>query len=491
MPIFGGNIMNQVENRMKRRILTTVSLSPVPSNQASALRGRRATAGLTRAVRALVLAAVATLGSFPTGSGAALPHRQGPAYRLFCDFSKYLDMTRAHAGEISRVADSVADLFITNGVLYLAPTQDSFLFEQWGRASGLGKAIKWEPGMKRLGQTDLLLLALEPTTDYPGAGDDWLRKAYASQARIILFSSPEDPAAVAKTGTECFAVTDYAGFIDNLTHRQPFTFIAAEEEPPRQVYLCGLMNMLNGLLFQGELAAACTRRGRMPVFWLSFAIDEPKGYPRAARLSRSIAPGRKWGEPVSFHSDLTVPAVRPGYVAAQYLKAMDSYTALLKGRLWSEMDRIVQQTIATLRAGHKVYFLGIGHAFPYEAPRKEWNDVFVMLGPEYSGHMRPFTKNAGAGDMLFLLGMPTYPKREVEDALAKGMSVIVMCTEDPHLTPAQAEQVHWIRAPWPIEDGVVRIPGYDIPILPVTGVMNTLIYYAVRSEVQSRMGNGE
>jgi hypothetical protein len=105
--------------------------------------------------------------------------------------------------------------------------------------------------------------------------------------------------------------------------------------------------------------------------------------------------------------------------------------------------------------------------------------------------MRPFTKNAGAGDMLFLLGMPTYPKREVEDALARGMSVIVMCTEDPHLTPAQAEQVHWIRAPWPIEDGVVRIPGYDIPILPVTGVMNTLIYYAVRSEVQSRMGHGE
>jgi hypothetical protein len=441
---------------------------------------------MTRTVWILTLLAV-TMGCRSTERQLVESDRQGPAQNLFRQFSGYLDATASSSGDISREADRVADLFITNGLLYLAPNQDSFLFEQWGRASGLGPAEKWSPGEKKLKESDLLLLALEPTTDYPGSGDDWLREAYASGAQIILFASPEDPVTVTKTGSTGFAVSDFSGFIDNHTHRQPFTFTASAKEPPRKIYMSGMMNMLNGLLFQGELAAACTRRGKMPVFWLSFAIDEPKGYPRAARLSKTIAPGSKWGDPVSFHTDLVVPAIQPGYVTARYLKAMRAYTKLLEGRLRPELDYVVQQTLATLRAGHKAYFLGIGHALPYEAPREEWNDVFVMLEPGWFGKTAPAGKDEG--NLLFLLGMPTYPRNDVEAALARGMSVIVMCTENPRLTAEQAKRVRWIRAPWPLEDGVVRLPGYDIPILPVTGVMNSLIYYAVRSEAQWRMGH--
>ena len=83
--------------------------------------------------------------------------------------------------------------------------------------------------------------------------------------------------------------------------------------------------------------------------------------------------------------------------------------------------------------------------------------------------------------------MPTYEAEYVQRAKEKGMNIVVMSTEPPDVSDANAEGFLWIPARWPIEDGAVELPGYDIRILPVTGLMNGVIFYALRSEVQYRL----
>jgi hypothetical protein len=67
------------------------------------------------------------------------------------------------------------------------------------------------------------------------------------------------------------------------------------------------------------------------------------------------------------------------------------------------------------------------------------------------------------------------------------VDVIIMTTERPNEPETGTARLEWIPAPWPIGDGSVEIPGYDIPVLPVSGIMNGVIFYMLRSEVQYRL----
>ena len=71
--------------------------------------------------------------------------------------------------------------------------------------------------------------------------------------------------------------------------------------------------------------------------------------------------------------------------------------------------------------------------------------------------------------------------------MARGVDVIIMTTERPNETETGTARLEWIPAPWPIGDGSVEIPDYDIRVLPVSGIMNGVIFYMLRSEVQYRL----
>ena len=52
--------------------------------------------------------------------------------------------------------------------------------------------------------------------------------------------------------------------------------------------------------------------------------------------------------------------------------------------------------------------------------------------------------------------------------------------------PAQpqepASNILYIDPAWPLTDGCVTVPGYDIPILPASGVIQAAIYWTIVSE---------
>ena len=76
-----------------------------------------------------------------------------------------------------------------------------------------------------------------------------------------------------------------------------------------------------------------------------------------------------------------------------------------------------------------------------------------------------------------------YPSRElVKDAAKKGYKLAYLTVQSAE--PAEPKKnVLYMNPGWPLPDSCVTVPGYDIPILPASGVVNGAIYWALLAEV--------
>ena len=52
----------------------------------------------------------------------------------------------------------------------------------------------------------------------------------------------------------------------------------------------------------------------------------------------------------------------------------------------------------------------------------------------------------------------------------------------PLMAAATAVSVLYVDPAWPLSDGCVTVPGYDVPILPASGVVQAAIYWTIASE---------
>ena len=59
---------------------------------------------------------------------------------------------------------------------------------------------------------------------------------------------------------------------------------------------------------------------------------------------------------------------------------------------------------------------------------------------------------------------------------------LVYSDVQPAQPPEAASNILYLDPGWPLADGCVAIPGYDIPILPASGVIQAAIYWAIASE---------
>jgi hypothetical protein len=69
----------------------------------------------------------------------------------------------------------------------------------------------------------------------------------------------------------------------------------------------------------------------------------------------------------------------------------------------------------------------------------------------------------------------------VEGAKASGVK-LVYSTVRPAQSPEPASNILYLDPGWPLTDGCVRVPGYDVPILPASGVIQAAIYWTIAAE---------
>lgn len=121
-----------------------------------------------------------------------------------------------------------------------------------------------------------------------------------------------------------------------------------------------------------------------------------------------------------------------------------------------------------------------GHMFPRHGqdPRSLSFSEFAAAS---AWEHRNLSDAAHAPRFVLYVGYQFAPQELLEQAKTGGIKLVYLDVR-PAQPPEPASNILYINPAWPLTDGCVTVPGYDIPILPASGVVQAAIYWAIASE---------
>jgi hypothetical protein len=330
--------------------------------------------------------------------------------------------TRSNLARLTLSADRAATEFTAGGNLRVAGRQADFISEACGRAGGL--------------------MAIAPLNQRSPTNHD-----------VILYAVPGSPDAQDLTTTDRWqeqgaTVIQFSSRAGLYRSHFPVDTVA---------------NVVELWTWTGEFVAACTRLGRMPVLYQSYGL--PGGPERGKKYQ-----GKK------FHDDLTIKPIPAEALGRDYLDRIEHSLAKISD---TQMPTI-HQAAAWWSRITPATVLVTGHMFPrhLQDPRVPCPGTLVAV-PAWEdkelldvGHPPQF---------VLYIGYQFAPQKLLDQAKALGVK-LVYCDVQPAQPPEPADNILYIDPGWPLADGCVVVPGYDVPILPASGVLQAAIYWTIASE---------
>ena len=228
----------------------------------------------------------------------------------------------------------------------------------------------------------------------------------------------------------------------------------------------------------GEIVAALTRAGRMPAMYQSVLV--PGARDRNARFADS-----------PFHETHRVPAIPAGRLGGDYLGRIGAILRALIEEEAGAIEAVGAVCAEVLEAGGRIHAGLISH-FP----------MYQLGAPGDPPYMRPLARLRGEapqvgeleeklrpGDLFFFLGYYRRPVEAYAAARRAGARIVEVITGDGTGDPPPAPD-HVIRPKWPFGDAVTPVPGYDIEILPSSGIVQAAVYWAVVASIRRARARG-
>ena len=129
----------------------------------------------------------------------------------------------------------------------------------------------------------------------------------------------------------------------------------------------------------------------------------------------------------------------------------------------------------------------MGHLPPLEAGMPGDVDFFSRLvratGVEGVKWIR---ENLHEGDLYFFLGYQQNEDAMAAAANALGVRTIFITSRGPGAELAVSPRHVYINPHWPVTDGCLDLPGYDVKACPLSCIMNLTCYYAILRARRSR-----
>ena len=353
---------------------------------------------------------------------------------------------------ISEAADQVAGRLVADGRLLLASARPDFTSEGFVRSGGLILAEEWTPETK-LSPNDAVILGWSGAP--PDQELELLRDLRASGALIVGIGPASWAGADAQMGADLF-LESAISLSEAVT--APF---GGEGYP-----LVSLQNLVVLWAFTGEIVAALTRMGRMPAMYQSVLVAGAR-----ARNARFIGS--------RFHQTHRVPAIPLGQVGGEYL---DEIGAILRTLIEEEaraIDRVGAVCAQVLNDGGVIHAGMISH-FPVYQHGTPGDPLYMRRLARLDGEspsVAELERELQRGDLFFFLGYYRRPTQAYRVARRAGARIVEVITGDGLDGPPQPDYV--IRPKWPFGDAVTRVPGYDVEILPSSGIVQAAIYWAV------------
>jgi hypothetical protein len=330
--------------------------------------------------------------------------------------------TRSNLAPLANSADRAATDFAAGANLWVAGRQADFIGEACGRAGGLMAIAPLNQGIPV--KHDVILYAVPGS---PDAGDLKIIEQWQEQgATVIRFGSR------AGLYRDHFPVDTVANVVDLWT-------------------------------WTGEFVAACTRLGRMPVLYQSYGL--PGGPERGKKYQ-----GKR------FHDDLTIKPILAEVLGREYLDRIDHMLAKIGD---TQMPKVLKAAAWWGRAASAAIMV-TGHMFPRHAqdPRSLCPGTLVTV-PAWED--KELLDVLHPPPLVLYVGYQFAPRKLLDQAKALGVKLVYWDVQ-PAQPPEPASNILYINPGWPLADGCVAIPGYDVPILPASGVIQAAIYWTIASE---------
>lgn len=350
---------------------------------------------------------------------------------------KLVDQHRRAVARLNAPAERVAEALNAGGAFYLAGSDAGWISEGSGRAGGM-----------------MMIRGLRSNDDAHAADVVWLSYAartYEAQAKaaaelerkkcLVMAFGPRPP-----SGAPAFQ-----HWIDSLT---PW-----DAEPNFTV----MGNVLSLWTLTGEVAAATSRRGRTLAFYQSVYMPESKERnPRYQGRTFHLA-----GEP-------QMKPVQAGVPSRTYL---DTVARMLRDIRARELDNIAAlgKEMARRSASHPVLLMPHSHLMPDEL----WGDGKWFQ--TYKKGAKELEKALGTDGYFIWLGYYRGVPDDLWQAVrrAKGRAAWILVPQPGQSLDFAQHGDLVINQQWAAGDAAVVFPGYDVAILPPSGIGQLFVYEAV------------
>lgn len=355
----------------------------------------------------------------PCAWASAAPVAENYLSRL----QRIVTQTDSNLATFTESGERAAREFVSEGNLWVTGRQADFISEACGRAGGL--------------------MAIAPLVSHVPTNHD-----------IVLYAAPgalddSDLSLLKQWQERGVCVVTFCSSAGLFGEHYPIDTVA---------------NVIELWTWTGEFVAACTRLGRMPVLYQSYGL--PGGPERGKKYH-----GKR------IHDDLTIQPIAAGVLGRQFLDQI--------GRMLAKLDNIQRpkllQAAQWWRRAASATTLVTGHMFPRHGqdPRALHPCDFVAV-PAWEDKNLLATSNPPS--FVLYLGYQFAPQKLVEQAQAMGVK-LVYCDVQPARPPEPAGHILYLAPGWPLDDGCVMVPGYDIPILPASGVIQAAVFWTIASEL--------
>lgn len=373
---------------------------------------------------------------------------------VYVDYSlRLLDQTDASLPFLTQAANAVAERLVAGGKLYIGGSQQAFAAEGCYRAGGLMLLQSYQPNLT-LGPLDTVLIG--SVGSQPQADLDLIRTLRQQGVVTVAFGSPQAKA----LGQEADFfisnnVVDEAGIIRLTAWDQPICPLAS------------VMNVVNLWVFTGELVAALTRCGQMPTMFQS--VMSPGGKERNEKFL-----------PTPFHTDRSVPPVAPAALGRSYLAALRKYLILLQATQGEAIRKAAAKVGQARAAGHTAHAVLVGHYVPAEIGRA--GDPGLFQAAPAKGQPEEPLPGIQPGDVILYIGYTWLPLPLLRGAKEAGATTIAAIAQgEGWAVPTDLIDIY-IDPQWKLGDAAVEVPGYDLHILPPSGVVQSIIYWCISAE---------
>lgn len=395
---------------------------------------------------------VATVRAAPTSDPAAEAVRAYYAYLNTIQAAQ-----RADIAHYTDIANQAAALYIQDGESIAATGDPMFVWELCDRAGGM-RQIQPDAKLTDPGWKGIVLYGLSDSNAAVTQAQSDIAAEQKNGDRVIAFGNQFRLGQLRQSGVQA----DWE-IVNRSSDDVDWRALRSHD-------ICapvnGIANMMAGWTFTAEFVGALTRLGKMPSMWQSIFV------PGATTRDNAL-------DKVKFYDTTPFP-IPPGKLGIQYedqLKAhLDEFTQKESTGI-IDLSKLVEKADST--AGATVYFFGDGHADPHTLDEPGVPAKFMVKG---DANTKP-----QAGDLVLFdaynapYAGPDWEK-VADEAKAAGATVVFSFTDyDPAAVKSVPAGDLYIDQHWGLGDAEVTIPGYDVKVFPVSGIIEVSLVYAVQN----------